>query len=211
MRKSSLNALLYFLLSLSLACSNSQEINQQKDQQFSEEALETAAVFSAAIKDAALDKYEHGLDAPLYISTNAISDATVNWADGYPNTSFDKRFEGLKKRYSSVGEVVLRSYLQKLKENFKFSKDLKLTLRTQYEFVDGDMIKREMSKDWPDLPNIPGPVLQLSRVGFNETYDQAFLEMEYVACPLCGFGASYYLEKKDGMWKIKEHFGGWIS
>lgn len=51
----------------------------------------------------------------------------------------------------------------------------------------------------------------LSRVGFNDTLDQALIYVANVGGPLMGAGNYYLLEKKDGEWLIIEQIMVWIS
>ena len=50
-----------------------------------------------------------------------------------------------------------------------------------------------------------------SRVGFNNTLDQAVLYVGSVAGPLMGAGYYYLLEKENGVWIVKEQIMVWIS
>ncbi len=47
-----------------------------------------------------------------------------------------------------------------------------------------------------------------TRVGFSKDGQQAFLRF-YFACPLCGEGAFYLLEKKEGVWEIVHESEKW--
>ena len=50
-----------------------------------------------------------------------------------------------------------------------------------------------------------------SRVGFNDTLDQAVVYVGNVAAPLMGAGYYYLMEKKNGQWIITEQVMVWIS
>jgi hypothetical protein len=50
-----------------------------------------------------------------------------------------------------------------------------------------------------------------SRVGFNNTLDQAVIYVGQMAGPLMGSGNYYLLEKENGEWILKEQIMVWIS
>ncbi|MBX3243726.1 MAG: hypothetical protein KF685_04660 [Acidobacteria bacterium] len=172
-----------------------------------DEVKESADVYSVTIEEA----FSASSTGTLYISNKAST--VENNVFGLYSGDFDKQIESLKEIYGPVDEEVLRSFLSKHQEPFTFSLETKLELTKPYEFLDGDQVADELKK--PVLggsPNkLPGSIIILSRVGFNSRYDKAFLKLEHVACPLCGFGAAYVLDKKDGKWAIKEKFIVWQS
>jgi len=51
----------------------------------------------------------------------------------------------------------------------------------------------------------------LSRVGYNSKKSQAIVTMGVTYAPLAGSGTLYYLEKTDGVWKIRKKLMTWIS
>jgi hypothetical protein len=50
-----------------------------------------------------------------------------------------------------------------------------------------------------------------SRVGFNDTVDQALVYVADVAGPLAGSGFYHLMEKKHGQWTIQQSIMVWIS
>ena len=57
----------------------------------------------------------------------------------------------------------------------------------------------------------PSGYVQLSRVGFNKTLDQAIVYFSSVPGPMMGSGNYYLMEKKDGQWVIREQVLAWVS
>ena len=53
--------------------------------------------------------------------------------------------------------------------------------------------------------------MQFSRVGFNETMDQAIVYVGSVPGPMMGSGNYYLMEKRGGQWVIKEQVLAWVS
>lgn len=172
-----------------------------------DELKESSDVYAVAIEEA----FSKSSAEILFISDKATS--TENDVFGLYEGDLDTQILNLKKIFSSADEEVLRSFLSKHQEPAKFSLENELVLTRPYKLLDGEEVEEELRK--PVLggePNkLPGPILKLSRVGFNSSYDKAFLRLDYVYCPLCGFGTTYLLEKKDGKWTIKEQYTGWMS
>ena len=54
-------------------------------------------------------------------------------------------------------------------------------------------------------------VVALSRVGFNLTHTRAVIYVELLYCGLCGGGQYYYLAKQNGVWRVIDVAGTWIS
>lgn len=54
-------------------------------------------------------------------------------------------------------------------------------------------------------------VVGLSRAGFNLLHTRAVIYVELLYCGLCGGGQYYYLTREDGVWRVKDVAGTWIS
>jgi hypothetical protein len=54
-------------------------------------------------------------------------------------------------------------------------------------------------------------VVALSRVGFDFTHTRAVIYVELLYCGLCGGGQYYYLAKENGVWRVIDVAGTWIS
>ena len=60
-------------------------------------------------------------------------------------------------------------------------------------------------------PNSQG-ILRVSRVGFNDRFDQAVVYLENTAWVLAGTGLYAFLTKnRDGNWEIKKDDLAWMS
>jgi hypothetical protein len=69
--------------------------------------------------------------------------------------------------------------------------------------------------NWGELvsekyPNSHGYTI-FSRVGFNNSLDQAVIYVGNVAGPMMGAGFYYLMEKKNSKWILKEQINVWIS
>jgi hypothetical protein len=54
-------------------------------------------------------------------------------------------------------------------------------------------------------------VVALSRVGFDFAHTRAVIYVELLYCGLCGGGQYYYLAKENGVWRVIDVAGTWIS
>ena len=78
-----------------------------------------------------------------------------------------------------------------------------------------ELAKISSQPNWGELlakkyPNSHGYTI-FSRVGFNKTLDQAVIYVGKVAGPMMGSGSYYLMEKKNGLWLLKEQINVWIS
>jgi len=51
----------------------------------------------------------------------------------------------------------------------------------------------------------------ISKIGYNKNSTQAILTIGVIYAPLAGSGSLVFLEKENGIWKIKESIMTWIS
>jgi hypothetical protein len=94
----------------------------------------------------------------------------------------------------------------------------KLSFSSLYEFLDpikldsflGNEGWKEFYRQYPES----GGIVEFSAVGFNADKTIAVVYMGRLCGPLCGMGAFYVLEKRDGKWKEIEWKGdscAWIA
>lgn len=202
----SFSTIVCLVCSLFVFSCNRQTLETFEVQEPADETTESAKVYTAAIEDAFSDRHEI-----LYISNKMTT--FDDDADLFDELKFNGRIGILKERFDSVDEDVLRSFLTKSKKPSFIDPATIRTLGEKHQFVDGIQVEKELAKSVLSTAQstLPGPILRLSVIGYNSSFDEAFLNIEYVACPLCGFGTNYQLEKVNGKWKIKKRFGEWIS
>lgn len=115
-----------------------------------------------------------------------------------------------------VSQQTFDDFLQRNKSNRWLTR--KFDLNCEYVLVDAVEIKTIASfkpmDDWKEFhrkyPEAAGYVT-LSRVGFNETRDQALMLTSFVCHPLCDEGVYILLAKSDGAWKVVNTARAWIS
>lgn len=141
---------------------------------------------------------------------------------GEQQLSFDERLQRKKQYFSSVEDGTFIDFDAK---SFKSSK-LEYEFKSSINYVlidDGELIEKvlrdeaDLEKDRKDgkyhlfekYPEAKG-LIKFSKIGFNKKRNQAFVEVKFTHCGLCGRGDYVLLEKKQGIWKIKEIFNRWI-
>ena len=108
----------------------------------------------------------------------------------------------------------INSYLARNAQPGQLSPNMNLGM--DYALLGTDELAEISSQpNWGELlvetyPNSHGYTI-FSRVGFNNSLDQAVIYVGNVAGPLMGAGYYYLMEKKNGEWVIKEQVMAWIS
>jgi hypothetical protein len=113
-----------------------------------------------------------------------------------------------------ISNETLNSYLARNAQPSQLSPDMNLGM--DYILLSADELAEISSQsNWGELlnekyPNSHGYTV-FSRVGFNNSLDQALIYVGNVAGPLMGAGFYYLMEKKNGEWIIREQVMVWIS
>lgn len=144
----------------------------------------------------------------------AVSDKT----DSYANPEYlrippnEEKIQDLKKYHPEVPDETLRDYEMKMhnssKLNFNFNFPISYIFINKGEVSEGkDGGIVAFSKKYPNSSGM----IEFSAIGFNSEKTQAFVHVDFIYCPLCGFGSSLFLEKIDGNWKVIKNYEGWVS
>ncbi len=142
---------------------------------------------------------------------------------GEQQLSSDERLQHKKRYYSSVDDDTFIDFeaksliSSKLESKFKIS--INYILINENELIEKILRNEaEIEKDKKDgkynlydkYPVARG-LIKFSKIGFNKKRNQAFVEVNFTHCGLCGSGDYVLLEKKQDVWKIKEIFNRWVS
>lgn len=139
-----------------------------------------------------------------------LQDTATDISTDDPKETMDYVQSGLP----SVSRETVNNYLERNSSPSQLKPDMQLGV----EYVLLSAEEQRSIFDQPDgwgsfyekYPDSGGYTV-LSRVGFNDTLDQALIYVANVAGPLMGAGNYYLLEKKDGEWRIIEQIMVWIS
>jgi hypothetical protein len=120
----------------------------------------------------------------------------------------------LKSGFKNISNGTIDSYLARNDKPSQLSPDM--NIGANYTLLSTDELARISSQsNWGELlankyPNSHGYTI-FSRVGFNNSLDQAVIYVGKVAGPMMGSGSYYLLEKKDGEWLLMDQVNYWIS
>lgn len=192
---------LWFCRSLRPSFSAYSSIESEKSDEY--------AVYSALIRDSYL---EDG------VKILVIQNRTLYYAnpDYLKITTPEQRVQDMKRYCQSVDEAALRDFelkhMQSSEVSPNFDIPVKYFLVNKDDFDESSDEKARLVLDefYQRYPDARG-MIALSRVGFNQARDQAFLRVEFTFCPLCSHGEKVLLKKEWGKWKVAESFGGWAS
>jgi hypothetical protein len=138
-----------------------------------------------------------------------LQETSTNISLDNPQQSIDYIKSGLP----SVSKVTLDNYLERNSETSQLLPDMQIGV--DYVLLNTDELSAIMKQPngWDAFyaKYSHGGYTQFSRVGFNNSLDQAIVYVGSMAGPLMGSGFYYLMEKKDGQWIIKEQVMAWIS
>jgi len=166
------------------------------------EETEEYAVYSAVINE----RYVKGDSAKLLVILNQTSfygnqrERAIYGDDYVEKTTSEQRIRQMKESYPAVSEEILFDYDAKRMKSNKVRHNFNLLV--EYKLINEDELENNKRLD---------RTIRLSKVGFNSEKTQAFVYVEFICFALCGEGNQLLLEKADGVWKIKQNFGGWRS
>jgi hypothetical protein len=182
---------------------NNQEIQTVENKQ--SEPSEEELVYLAVLND-------------LFLKDNVKLLVISNQTRFYSNPDylkeipFEQRFQDMKKYYVAATDDTLKDFDSKMRQSLKLNFIFELPVK--YIFINKEEVSKgkeggiiAFSKKYPDAEGM----IEFSAVGFNEEKNQAFVRVDFIYCPLCGFGNSILLEKINDNWKIVKNYGGWVS
>jgi len=139
-----------------------------------------------------------------------LQNTSTNMADDNPQQTMDYIRSGLK----GISDGTINSYLKRNAMPSQLRPDMQLG--TQYVLLDeAELAEITRQPNWGQVlnekyPNSHGYTM-FSRVGFNNSLDQAVIYVGQMAGPLMGSGYYYLMEKQNGDWVIKQQVMVWIS
>ncbi len=138
-----------------------------------------------------------------------LQDTATDINSDDPQQTIDYVKSGLK----SISNETLDSYLDRNAQPSQLSPDMQLGV--DYVLLSSEELSAIFREPdgWDAFHEkySDGGYTVFSRVGFNNTLDQAVLYVGSVAAPLMGSGSYYLMEKKDGQWIMMEQVMVWIS
>lgn len=138
-----------------------------------------------------------------------LLDTSTNISSDDPKQSIDYIKSGLP----NVSKETLDNYLERNRHPSQLSPDMELGADYVLLSIEdlSTIMRQENGWDVFYEKYSHSGYTQFSRVGFNNSLDQAIVYVGQMAGPLMGSGYYYEMEKKDGQWVIKEQVMVWIS
>jgi hypothetical protein len=122
--------------------------------------------------------------------------------------------QSIKSDFKSVSNETIDSFVARNAQPSQLSQGMNLGV--DYTLLSTDELAKISSQpNWGELlakkyPNSHGYNI-FSRVGFNNSLDQAVIYVGKVAGPMMGSGSYYLMEKKNGEWILIDQVNVWIS
>lgn len=126
----------------------------------------------------------------------------------------EQSIEFIRSGLPGISNETLENYLARNAQPSQLSLDMNLSM--DYALLTAEELAEISSRpNWGELltgkyPNSHGYSV-FSRVGFNNSLDQAVIYVGNMAGPLMGAGFFYFMEKQNGEWVIKQQVMVWIS
>jgi len=168
------------------------------------------------ISQADLEKEEQAVYASFFhgnMETIVIQEGTsTEWLPSSED-ELKQRMDYIASGLPNASTETLDNFFQRNRQSTQLSPDMQLGIH--YILVSADEFSAVM-----DQPNgwdafhkkySPSGYMQFSRVGFNDTVDQAIVYVASIPGPMMGSGNYYLLEKKGGQWSIREQVLAWVS
>ena len=139
-----------------------------------------------------------------------LQDTSADISANDPQKSLDYIRSGLP----SLSDEALDNFVQRNQQSGPLASDMELDV--DYILLSTEELSEiTRQSNWGEVitQKYPGSYgyTMFSRVGFNNTLDQAVIYVGSMAAPLMGSGFYYLMEKKNGAWVIKEQIMAWIS
>jgi hypothetical protein len=139
-----------------------------------------------------------------------LQDTSADISANDPQKSLDYIRSGLP----SLSDEALDNFVQRNQQSGPLAPNMELDV--DYILLSTEELSEiTRQSNWGEVitQKYPGSYgyTMFSRVGFNNTLDQAVIYVGSMAAPLMGSGFYYLMEKENGDWVIKEQVMAWIS
>jgi hypothetical protein len=126
----------------------------------------------------------------------------------------EESMEYVKSVLDGISDESFKNYMARNAQSVELPADMNLGVK--YVLLTRDELAEIGSQpNWGKLlaeryPGSNGYTI-FSRVGFNNSFDQALVYVANVGGPLVGSGSYYLMEKKNGAWAMIEQVNVWMS
>jgi hypothetical protein len=139
-------------------------------------------------------------------------EASTGWLPS-SEEELKQRMDYITSGLPNASNETLDNFFQRNRQSTQLSPDMQLGIH--YILLSADEFSAVMDKPdgWESFYKkySPSGYMQFSRVGFNDTLDQAIIYVGVIPGAMMGSGNYYLLEKKAGQWSIREQVLAWVS
>jgi hypothetical protein len=201
MRKNLLNIIYPVILILVTACTGQ---------------VSTPIVSPPVVSQADLEKEEQAIYAsflknnlePIVIQ----KDTSTEWLRSSED-ELKQRMEYIASGLPNASNETLDNFFQRNRQSTQLAPDMQLGVHYILLSTDDLSAVIDQPDGWDTFHKtyLPAGYMQFSRVGFNDTVDQAIVYVSSIPGPMMGSGNYYLLEKEAGQWSIREQVLAWVS
>jgi hypothetical protein len=201
MRKILFNLIYLIILSLVTACAGQ---------------ASTQVVSPPVVSQADLEKEEQAIYASfLKNSLEPIviqKDTSTEWLRSSED-ELKQRMEYIASGLPNASNETLDDFFQRNRQSTQLAPDMQLGVHYILLSTDDLSAVMDQPNGWDAFHEkySPSGYMQFSRVGFNDTVDQAIVYVGSIPGPMMGSGNYYLLEKEAGQWSIREQVLAWVS
>ena len=129
----------------------------------------------------------------------------------YPDSSWVDR---MRNEFPGLAQDIIDDYLRRNREPYQLQKHF--SLKFEYSLLERKEIESKLHADprkgTQEVYTQLGGILELSRVAFNPTMNQALVYLGYECGMLCGTGYFFLLNKdRNGTWVVLKRQTEWVS
>ena len=124
-----------------------------------------------------------------------------------------QRMEYIASGLPNASNETLDDFFQRNRQSTQLAPDMQLGVHYILLSTDDLSAVMDQPNGWDAFHEkySPSGYMQFSRVGFNDTADQAIVYVGSIPGPMMGSGNYYLLEKEAGQWSIREQVLAWVS
>jgi hypothetical protein len=169
---------------------------------------------SAPVPSAVAMEQEEQAIYAFFLPQDGLALILEGTSSGISSDTPQESADYIKSSLGNISEQTLDSFVERNQESHALSPGMDLGV--DYKLLTYEELKKISSQpNWGEklTEAYPGShgYLIFSRVGFNNTLDQAVIYVGSVGGPLMGSGSYFLMEKQNGEWIMKDEVMSWIS
>jgi hypothetical protein len=169
---------------------------------------------SAPVPSAAAMEQEEQAIYAFFLPQDGLALILEGTSSGLSTDTPQESADYIKSSLTDISRQTLDSFVERNQDSHPISQNMDLGI--EYKILTYEELKKISSQsNWGEKLSeaYPGShgYLIFSRVGFNNTLDQAVIYVGSVGGPLMGSGSYFLMEKQNGEWIMKDEVMSWIS